>query len=82
MKGTFVADTVAVNCNGIKKLLANGVSRIFINNNLVCGNGTRLLPRDTPDCAILDIQFFDDFVLADELIAKVYKSLKNFSISK
>ena len=51
----FVADTVAVNPNGIKKFLANAICRIFINNKLVCGNGTRVLPRDTPDCAILDI---------------------------
>ena len=52
---TFVADVVAVIPNGIKNLLANDVSRIFINSKLVCGNGTRVIPRDTPDCAILDI---------------------------
>ena len=49
------ADAAAVNPNGIKTLLANGLISFFINGNPVFSNGPRTLPRNPPDCVILDI---------------------------
>ena len=48
------ADAAADNPKGIKTLLANGLMTLFINGNLVFINGTRSLPRNYPDCIILD----------------------------
>ena len=47
------ADAVAVNPNGIKTLLANGLITFFI-NDLVFSNGPRSLPRNSRDYIILD----------------------------
>ena len=49
------ADAAAVNPKGIKTLLANGLITFFINGNPVFSNGPRSLPRNPPDCIILDI---------------------------
>ena len=49
-----VADNAAVNPNGIKTLLANGLSTCFIKDKLVFSNGTKSLPKNLPDCDILD----------------------------
>ena len=49
------ADAAAVNPNGIRKFLANGLITFFINDNPVFSNGTSGLPRNPPDCTILDI---------------------------
>ena len=43
------ADAAAVNLNGIKTLLANGLITCFINGNPVLDNGPRTLPRSPPD---------------------------------
>ena len=43
-----VADTAAVNFNGIKTLLANGLSAFPIKCNSVFGNGPKSLPRKPP----------------------------------
>ena len=48
------ADAAAVNLNGIKTLLAHGLIILFINSNPVVNNGPRSLPRNPPDCVILD----------------------------
>ena len=48
------ADALAVNHNGIKTLLANGLISFFINGNPVFSNRPRSLPRNPPDCIILD----------------------------
>ena len=48
-------DAVAVNPNGIKTLLANGLTTFFFNGNPVFSNGPRSLPRNPLDCIILDI---------------------------
>ena len=47
------ADTAAVNPNGIKTLLANSLIT-FLKDNPVLSNGLRTLPRNPPDCIILD----------------------------
>ena len=48
------ADAAAVNPKGIKTLLANGLITCFINGNPVFSNGPSSLPRNPPDCYILD----------------------------
>ena len=49
------AGAAAVNPKGIKTLLANGLITFFINGNPVFSNGPRSLPRNPPNCMILDI---------------------------
>ena len=50
----FVADAAAVNPNGIKTLLVNGLSTNgFIKGKLVFINGLKSLPKNPPDCPIL-----------------------------
>ena len=48
------ADAVTANPHGIKTILANGLITWFINPNLVFNNRSRSLPRNPPDCIILD----------------------------
>ena len=47
-------DAAAVNPKGIKRLLANGLITFFINGNPVFSNGLSNLPRNPPNCIILD----------------------------
>ena len=49
------ADAAAVNPKGMKTLLASGLITFFINGNPVFSNGPRSLPKNPPDCIILDI---------------------------
>ena len=65
-----VADAAAVNPNGIKMLLANGVSTFSINDALIFSNGSKYLRRNPPDCPILCNWAFDSFILADEPFPK------------
>ena len=44
----LAADAAAVNPNGIKTLLANGLITFFINRNPVFNNGPRSLPKNPP----------------------------------
>ena len=46
---TSAADAAAVNPNGIKTLLANGLITFFINGNPVFNNGPRSLPSNPQD---------------------------------
>ena len=48
-----VADAAAVNPNGIKTLLAKGLSTFRIKGNPVFINGPKSLPKNSPDCPIL-----------------------------
>ena len=48
------AYATAVNHNGIKTLLANGVITLFIHCNPVFSKGLRSLPRNPPNCTNLD----------------------------
>ena len=48
-----VSAAIAVNPNGIKRLLANGLITLFINGNPVFSNGPRILSRNNPDCIIV-----------------------------
>ena len=53
MNSWSVADATAVNPNGIKTLLAKGLSTFLIKDNPVFSNGPKSLPRNSPDCPIL-----------------------------
>ena len=46
------ADTVAVNPNGIRTLLANGLNTFPIKGKPVFSNGPKSLPKNFPDCPI------------------------------
>ena len=70
------ADAAAVNPKGIKTLLANGLIIFFINGNPVFSNGPSNLPRNPPDCTILDNWVFDKLISVDDLLAK---ALRRFS---
>ena len=51
-------------------------SVFFIKGKSVFSNGLRNLPKNSLDCLILFNWIFDDFLLADELFAKVLRSLE------
>ena len=67
---------VAVNPNGIKTFLANGLSTFFIKGKLVFSYSIKSLPRNYSDCPFTDSQVFDNFISADGLFAKVLPSLE------
>ena len=48
------AGAAAVNPKGIKTLLANGLIKFDIKGNPVFSNGPSKLPKNPPDCIILD----------------------------
>ena len=49
-----IADADAVNPNGIKTLLANGLNKFFIKAKTVFNNGAKSLPKNCTDCPNLD----------------------------
>ena len=59
-------DGAAVNPKGIKMLLANGLITIFINDNPVFSNGPSNLPKNPPNCIILDNQVFNNLISVDK----------------
>ena len=73
---------MAVNPNGIKRLSANGLIKYFINGNPVFSNGPRNLPRNPPDCIVLDICVFENLVSVDDLpVSESFTKICNLSIS-
>ena len=48
------ADVVADNFNSIETLLVNGSIKFFIKDKIVFSNGPKGLPRNRPNCTILD----------------------------
>ena len=54
----------------IRTLLANAWITFLISGNTVPSNGPRRLPRNPPDCTILDNWAFDSLILIDELFVK------------
>ena len=50
---SYVADAAVVNANGIKTLLANGLSTFPINGNQVFSNSPKGLAKSLLDCTIL-----------------------------
>ena len=55
-----VADAAPVNPNGIKMLLANGLSTFSIKGNAVFSMGPTSLPKNPPDWPILCNWVFDN----------------------
>ena len=55
------ADVAAVNPNGIK---------LFINGNPVFSHGPKSLPRNPPNCIVLDNCVFDNLISVDVWLAK------------
>ena len=74
----LVFAAAVVTPNGIKMVLANGLSSFFINGKPVFSDGPKSLPRSPSDCNILDRWVFDHFILADELFAKPLRNLETF----
>ena len=72
-----VADAAAINPNGIKTLLAIGLSTIPIKGNQGFSNGPKSLPKNPPDCPILCNWVFDNFILAEELLGKTLQSFES-----
>ena len=48
------ADAAAVNPKGMKALLANGLITLPMSGNPVFSNRPRPLPRNPPECIVLD----------------------------
>ena len=76
-----VADAAAVNPDGIKTLLANGLSTFLIKGKPVFGNCPKTLPKNPRDCPILCNWVFDNFILADKLFAKALSSLETWVLA-
>ena len=70
------ADAVAVNPNGIKTFLTNGLVTFFVKGNLVFSNGTESLPKNPPDW-IWDNSVFDNLISVDKLFTKALRRLAN-----
>ena len=77
LNSCIFADAAAVNPNGIKTLLAIFFSTFFIKRKSVFSNGFLNLLKNSPDCPILCNRVFDNFILAEELFAKVLRSLES-----
>ena len=60
------ADATAVNPKGMKTLLANGLITFFISSNPIFNGGPSNLPRNPPDCIILDNWVFDSLIPVDK----------------
>ena len=69
-------DAAAVNINSMKTLSANAFITFIINSKLTIINGRRRLPRNGPDCIILNSCIFDNFTLTDEFLAKALQRYK------
>ena len=65
-----VSDAATVNPNGIKMLLANGLSTFPIKGNPVFSNGPKSPPENPSYYPILGNWIFDNLILADETFAK------------
>ena len=63
MNSWRAASAAAVNANGTKTLLVNGLSKFFIKGN-------------PPGCPIWWIWVFNNFILADEPFEKTLQSLE------
>ena len=71
-----VADADVVNPNGIKRLLANGLSTFPNNGNTAFTYGSKSLPKNPANCPIIRNWVFESYILADEPFAKVLRSFK------
>ena len=78
---TSHCDAAAVNPNDIKMLLANSLSAFFNKGKPVFSSGSNILSRNPPVSTISDYWVFNNFILADELLAlrspETYLSINN-----
>ena len=72
----MAAAAAAVSPNGIKTLLANGLTTFPIKGKSGFDNGYKNLLEDPPDSSILCKWIFDNFILADEPFKKTLPTLK------
>ena len=63
-------------------LLANGLVIFAIKDNPVFSNGLKRQPKNPPDCSNLCNVVFDNFTLAEELLAKASQSLESCVLVK
>ena len=75
----YVADAAVINTNGIKTLLANGLSLFPIKDNPFFSNGPESWAKNHPDFPILYNRVFDKFILAEELFATTLQSFETCS---
>ena len=68
------ADAAAINPYGIKTLLANGLNTSPIKGYF--SNDPKSLARNPPDCSILFNWVFYNFILSEEILAKVLLSFQ------
>ena len=59
----------------VSTYLANDWSTFFINGKPTFCNGPGSLPRNPPDCIILDSCIFENFMLVDDLFSKALERL-------
>ena len=60
--------------------MASGLNIFFIKGKAVFSNAPKILLKNLPDCTILCNWVFNNFVLAEELFAKVLQSLENCAL--
>ena len=71
-------DAPAVNPNGIKTLLANGLSAFPTKGNPAFSIGHKTVPKCTPNCPVLSYLVFYNFISAYELFVKALQSYENY----
>ena len=59
-------------------VLANGLSTFPIKGNPFFNNGSKSLPKNSPDCPILCNWVFNNFILAEELFSKALRSFETY----
>ena len=71
-----LADAGSVNPDGFKTLLANGLSTFYIKGKPFFSNGPRNLPKNSPNCPILDSEFLINFISADKPFSRTLLNLE------
>ena len=71
---------VAVNPNGIRTLLASGLSTFFVKGKPVFSNDPITLPKNPPNCSILCSWVFDKYI-SWGIIYKSFTKPRNLCIS-
>ena len=77
-----VADAATVNTNGIKMLLAKGLSKFPVKGHPVFIKDPKRLPKSNPDFPILCNCVFDNFILADESFVKALQRFGTCALVK
>ena len=60
--------------------MASGLNILFIKGKAVFSNAPKILLKNLLDCTILCNWAFNNFILAEELFAKVLQSLENCAL--